>query len=102
GSEDLILVHSGLKTVVLRLNWPGYFKKLDQPTEIISSDGHITRIQLAQKAANVIAKFMVMYTYEECRKPEWSFAPGNLEIQQTRLLSLTNVSSNIWEINFGI
>ncbi|KAL0567478.1 hypothetical protein V5O48_014513 [Marasmius crinis-equi] len=102
GANDQIMFPSGSK-ITFHIRWPGYEHiEYFRTIETVTSQGKITRGQLAGIIAQNFSRYFEKVQYEATRDVRWRIGPSGIKFEHIILLSLVNVFDNAWQAEVAV
>ncbi|TFY66918.1 hypothetical protein EVG20_g4177 [Dentipellis fragilis] len=101
GAYDQVFSGSGLKTVSLRIAWPGYqSSEWVRPIHVKTDYGNIYRVDFAAQIALQFSRFFEKTEYENPKhgEPGWLISrKGGVSLRQLYLVSVVNIFGDVWQ-----
>ncbi|EAU82617.1 hypothetical protein CC1G_07899 [Coprinopsis cinerea okayama7 len=103
GANDPVFASTGLKSVTLRIMWPGY-THLDfyRVINVVTGSGHITRAQLASTIAQNFARFVEHARNERPDAVEYAIGPTAIQFEHLVLVGFHNTFEDVWQADVAI
>ncbi|EAU82643.2 hypothetical protein CC1G_07925 [Coprinopsis cinerea okayama7 len=101
GANEPVFASTGLKSVTLRIMWPGY-THLDfyRVINVVTGSGHITRAQLAALIAQNFARFHARN--ERPDAVEYAISPAGIQFEHLVLVGFHNTFEDVWQADVAI
>ncbi|KAJ7086197.1 hypothetical protein C8R44DRAFT_650971, partial [Mycena epipterygia] len=99
GGNDMVFDNTGMQSIVLRIQWPGY-EKVEWCCNIVIRD--ITRMALGIEIATNFANFCAKIQDESPSMSDWVIAPSCIRFEHLYLLSLDNIFPEVWQADIEV
>ncbi|KAF8073326.1 hypothetical protein FPV67DRAFT_1446310 [Lyophyllum atratum] len=104
GAGDVVLAHTGLARITLRIIWPGYeHVEWARSIEVnLAGQGPVTRAQLGAIISQNFARFIEKTRSEPARSSDWHLGPSGIRYEHMVLVALCNVFEDVWQADVAV